>query len=66
MIKKRIIIWGGNFTPPLNLENIDSHASINAYFLTQHLQHYFEVINITNIDIPEEILKYENNIRAKK
>jgi hypothetical protein len=60
MSKKRIIIWGGNFTPPLKLENIDSHASINAYFLTQHLQHYFEVINITNIDMPEEILKYDN------
>ena len=59
MSKKRIIIWGGN-RQELKLENLDSHASVNAYFLTQHLQHYFEIINITDIDALEEILEHEN------
>ena len=58
-MKKRIIIWGGN-AKPLNLETLDSHASVNAFFLTKYLQKYFEIINITNIDKPEEILQHQN------
>jgi hypothetical protein len=59
MSKKRVIIWGGN-KKQLSLQTLDSHASVNAYFLTQHLKDYFEIINLTDIDAPEEILEYDN------
>ena len=58
-MKKRIIIWGGN-GKPLNLKTLDSHASVNAFFLTKYLQKYFEIINLTDIDRPEEILNHDN------
>ena len=58
-MKERIIIWGGN-AKQLSLDTLDSHASVNAYFLTKHLKEYFEIINITDIDAPEEILNYDN------
>ncbi|MFC1808890.1 hypothetical protein ACFL3D_02050 [Candidatus Omnitrophota bacterium] len=61
-MKKTIIIWGGN-GKPLSLENIDSHASVSAFYLTKYLSKYFNVINLTNMDKPEDILKY-NNIYA--
>jgi len=59
MRKKRIIIWGGN-AKSFDIEYINSHASVNAFFLTKYLKQYFEVINITDIDKPELILDYEN------
>lgn len=59
MNKKRIIIWGGN-SKPLKIETLDSHASVNAFFLTKYLSQYFEVINITDIDRAELILDYDN------
>lgn len=58
-MKKRVIIWGGN-GKTMSLETLDSHASVNAYFLTKYLKNEFEVINITDIDKPQEILKYDN------
>jgi hypothetical protein len=58
-MKKRVVIWGGN-GKPLSLETLDSHASVNAFFLTKYLTKYFNIINITDIDNPEEILKYDN------
>jgi len=57
--KKRIIIWGGN-SKPLSIDTLDSHASVNAFFLSKYLSNYFEVINITDIDKPEIILEYDN------
>ena len=59
LAKKRIIIWGGN-SKPLSIDTLDSHASVNAFFLTKYLIKYFEVINITDIDKPEMILEYDN------
>ncbi len=59
MKKKRIIIWGGN-SKPLSIDTLDSHASVNAFFLSKYLSNYFEVINITDIDKPEIILEYDN------
>ena len=49
---KKIIIWGGN-KKSLNIETLDSYASVNAYFLTKYLKNDFEVINITDIDTQE-------------
>lgn len=58
-MKKTIIIWGGN-NKELTLETLDSHASVNAFFLSKYLREYFDIINITNIDNAEEILEYKN------
>jgi hypothetical protein len=59
MKKKQIIIWGGN-SKPLSIDTLDSHASVNAFFLTKYLSNFFNVINITDIDKPELILNYDN------
>ena len=59
MTKKRIIIWGGN-SKTLTIDTLDSHASVNAFFLTKYLRSHYDVINITNIDNPELILDYDN------
>lgn len=61
-MKKRIIIWGGNGRP-LTIENLDSHASVTAFFLTKYLARYYEIINLTDVDTPEKILRY-NRIDA--
>jgi len=57
--KRKIIIWGGN-NKPLTLENIDSHASVSAYFLTKYLRQYYDIVNLVDMNSPEEILKYRD------
>ena len=59
MEKKRVIIWGGN-SKPLSINTLDSHASVNAFFLTKYLSKIYEIINITDIDKPERILEFDN------
>lgn len=55
---KKLLIWGGN-NKPLSLETMDSHASVNAYFLTKQLSKRAEqVINIVEMDKPELLLKH--------
>lgn len=56
---KKIIIWGGN-NKNLDLQTLDSHSSVNAFFLTKYLKDKFEIVNVTNIDQPEQLLLYEN------
>ena len=56
-MKKKIIIWGGN-KKPLRLENLDSHASVSAFFLTKYLRKYYDIINLVDMDTPEQILDY--------
>lgn len=58
-MKKKIIIWGGN-KRELTLDNLDSHASVSAYFLTKYLDRYYEIVNLVDIDSPEEILHYDD------
>ena len=58
-MKPKLIIWGGN-RKVLKLETLDSHASVNAFFLTKYLQKDFDIINITDIDNPELILDFKN------
>ena len=60
-MKDKVIIWGGN-KKPLNLENLDSHASVSAFFLTKYLSKYYEIINLLDMDCPEEILQYKDVI----
>jgi len=59
MNKKNIIIWGGN-NKDLILSNLDSHSSVNAFFLTKNLKNYYNVININSQDCAENILNYKN------
>ncbi len=58
-MKNRIIIWGGN-KKELTPENLDSHASISAYFLTKYLSKYYEITNLVDMDSPEEIMQYND------
>jgi hypothetical protein len=60
-MKNRIIIWGGN-KKDLILKNLDSHASVSAFFLTKYLSKYYEVINLVDMDSPEKILQYSDII----
>ena len=53
----KIVIWGGN-GQDLELENIDSHASLSAYFLTRYLSEKFDVVNLVDMDAPEELLEH--------
>ena len=46
--KKNIVIWGGN-GKELTLNNLDSHASVNAFFLTKYLSPYYNIFNINKI-----------------
>ncbi|MGR8932918.1 MAG: hypothetical protein ACU837_00840 [Gammaproteobacteria bacterium] len=58
-MKERIIVWGGN-GKALAENTLDSHASVNAYFLSKYLRDYYEVCNVTDIDAPEDILRHDN------
>lgn len=54
----KVVIWGGNGLN-LDLDSIDSHASVNAYFLTAAFKELAsEVINIVEMDSPEIILDH--------
>ena len=59
MNKKNLIIWGGN-NKKLSIDSLDSHASVNAFFLSKYLKNYFNIINITDIDNPKLILGFDN------
>ena len=58
-MKRKIVIWGGN-KRPLSLDNLDSHASVSAYFLSKYLRDEFEVINLVDMDKPEELLAFSH------
>ena len=53
----KIVIWGGN-GHDLELGNIDSHASLTAYFLTRYLSEKFNVVNLVDMDAPEQLLEH--------
>ena len=48
MTKPRLIIWGGN-NRPLKLGDLDSHASVNAFFLTKYLRQHYEIVNLVDL-----------------
>ncbi len=52
-----MVIWGGN-RKKLLLENIDSHASVSAYFLTKYLSRYYNIVNLLDMDDPEQLLDH--------
>lgn len=55
-MREKIIIWGGN-KRSLELHNLDSHASISAFYLTKYLSKDYDIINCVDMDNPQEILK---------
>lgn len=55
MAKDTLVIWGGNGRE-LALENLDSHASVTAYFLSKYLSKYYDIVNLVHMDRPEELL----------
>lgn len=57
MTKKKLLIWGGN-RKELHLENLDSHASVSAYFLTKYLSPYYDIVNLVDMDRPEQLLDH--------
>ena len=56
---KKLVIWGGN-DKTLERENLDSHASVTAYFLTCELRRYYDVVNVTGMDCARAILDCDN------
>lgn len=51
--KKKIIVWGGFWddrTEPLTLSDLNSHASVNCYFLSVALQRHFNVVQLPSFD----------------
>jgi len=65
-MKKKLIIWGGWWGKdmPLSIDNINSHASITAYFLTKHLAEFYDIVNIYNFYSAERILDEKDAIAA--
>lgn len=63
-MKKKLILWGGwhDKERPLFLSNIDSHASVSAYFLTKYLSAYYDVVNINNFNAAKEILNHKDAV----
>ena len=57
MSKDTLVIWGGN-GQELLLENLDSHASVTAFFLSLHLSKYYNIVKIVGMDCPEQLLEH--------
>ncbi len=57
--KKKLLIWGGN-EKPLELQNLNSHASVTAFFLTQELRRCYEIVHVLSMDAAEEILTHDD------
>tara|TARA_R110001583_G_scaffold10419_4_gene48100 strand:- start:54220 stop:55227 length:1008 start_codon:yes stop_codon:yes gene_type:complete len=63
--KPQLIVWGGfwnNRTDPLRIEELNSHASVTCYFLSQALSEHFDVLQISGFDSVEAALDYPNAI----
>ena len=64
-MSKKIIVWGGYWNKrrkPLSVSELDSHASVSCYFLTQSLQKDFEVIQISGFYAIEDALNHQDAI----
>jgi len=57
MAKEKLLIWGGH-REQLSLKNLNTHASVSAYFLTKRLSQYYNIVNVTNMHHPEELLSH--------
>jgi len=67
MTKPKLVLWGGFWDErrkPLALNELNSHASVTCYFLTQALASRFEVVQISSFLDAERILKHSDAIAA--
>lgn len=60
-LRPTLIVWGGFWndrTDILHVEELNSHASVTCYFLSEALRKHFEVIQIPGFDSLEIALDY--------
>ncbi|WP_135081498.1 hypothetical protein [Terasakiella sp. SH-1] len=65
MNKPKLIIWGGFWTEHrenLLLEELNSHASVNAFFLRENLEQYFTIVSITSFLDALDILHHKDAV----
>ena len=65
MGKPTIIIWGGFFAErndPLQLQELNSHASVTCYFLSEALAELFDVVQISSFFQAEQILQHPDAV----
>lgn len=65
-MKQKLVIWGGwwDKNTPVSLDNINSHASVSAYFLTKYLSEFYDILNIYDFYSAERILDEKEAIAA--
>ncbi len=58
-MRRTIVLWGGWWgkDTPLTPETINSHASVAAYFLREHLSAHYRIVPVVNFYRAEDILK---------
>jgi len=58
----KLIVWGGwwKADTPVQAGNINSHASVTAYFLTKYLRRYFDVVNVYDFYKVRRILSHND------
>ena len=63
-MKKKLVIWGGWWgqNTPISLNNINSHASVTAYFLTKYLSEFYHIVNIYDFYSALEILNHNDAV----
>jgi len=67
MTKSELVIWGGFWDEsdgPLALDELNSHASVTCYFLSQALAAHFDVIQISSFLDAEAILNHPDAVAA--
>jgi len=67
MPKPKLIVWGGFWEHrdhPLTLDELNSHASVSCYFLSEALAAQFEVIQISSFFDAERILDHPEAVAA--
>ena len=64
-VRKKIIVWGGFWDRrrgSLAVSELNSHASVTCFFLTQALQSEFEVVQISGFHAIEDALQHQDAV----
>jgi glycosyltransferase involved in cell wall biosynthesis len=67
MTKPKLIVWGGFWDErqnPLTLNNLNSHASVSCYFLSEALAEQFDVVQISSFHDAKRLLEHTDAIAA--
>jgi|TARA_Y100000782_G_scaffold71573_2_gene77344 glycosyltransferase involved in cell wall biosynthesis len=65
LVEKKIIVWGGFWddrSKLLELSELNSHASVNCYFLTKALERHFNVIQLPSFESIDAALEHEDAV----